>query len=574
MTELPFAVDTSNQAAWWSPVDVFDGVTYFAFDAPASTASRHEVHIAAQGPDGVWTSGCLRDAAGSCATFLDDNGHNQPSIVVDGAGTIHAFVSMHHEQWNYFRSTTPGDVDSLVDVTNEMPDLDATITYPVTARGPEGEAWVLVRSGADAQGRRDGVLYRYAPSVGQWEREVVVGAATGASFYPDDVEVDEKGRVHLLWEWGPFPAGPARHVGSYAVYDPATGGFADAAGDAAAAPLTPLSGGATVWLPLEAGEALGSTTPSLQSAKLAVRANTLAGVAYRRTAEDGSAYDIRHAMWDGSRWTHETLVDVSGLGSGSSTVAAIDMTSFGARTRVYGVIGVQVCGVLRSQVVMLEAVEGRDGWAVSAIGGDVVGQQRLRAAVDGDGADVLYISAPATAPGHGSLFAGLVPRTGAPDPGTSLASIVANVRGDRGGTNVAHGAVATASSSLRSDTGAQLAFDGACTDGSRWISAVGDPSPWIEGAWAEPTAIDLVRVRSGYSSGVPSQSVLRDFSVELRSDGTWVEIGRVDDNVEGTVSVEADGLVADGVRLLITDPSSSSTDVARVYEIEVIAAEG
>lgn len=571
---LPYAVDPSNQAAWWKPIDIFDGVTYFAYDAPASTASRHEVHLAARAPDGTWTSGCLRDAAGACATFLDDNGHNQPSIVVDGAGNIHAFVSMHHEQWNAFRSTEPGDVTSLVDVTAEMPDQDALITYPITARGADGDAWVLVRVGADAAGRRDGVLYHYDLATGVWQRETRVGAAVGYSFYPDDLEVDALGRVHVLWEWGPFPADPARHLGSYAVYDPSTGTFADVAGAPLAAPITPSTPGAVFWQAFTEGEDISSFTPAVQSAKLALREDTLDGVAYRFVEAGESAYDVRYAQWDGTRWTQELLLDASELGAGVATSATVDVTSFGSKTRVYAVATVQVCGELRSQVVRLERAEGRDGWNAAAVGSPQRGQQRLRAEVADDGADVLYVSAPATSPGRGSLIHAHVPRQGPADAGTPLIDIVSGLRGDLGGVNVALGADVVVSSVLRADTGGERAVDGICTDASRWISAVGDTAPTIEVDWHEPTALQVVRVRSGYSGGVAGDAVLRDFTVELHTADGWIEVGRFDDNTSGTVVVDAGGLTADRARLLISDPSASSTDVARVFEIEAIAVTG
>ena len=571
---LPFAVDPSNQAAWWTPIDVVDGVTYFAYDAPASPSSRHQVHLAARAADGTWTSGCLRATTGECATFLDDNGHNQPSIVVDGVGTIHAFVSMHHEQWNYFRSTVARDVTSLVDATSEMPDLDGTITYPVTARGADGDAWVLVRSGVEGQARREGVLYHYDLAIGAWQRETVIGAARGHSFYPDDLEVDERGRVHVLWEWGPFPADPARHLGSYVVYDPADGSITDAAGSALDAPVTPDTAGAVVWQPFSEGEEIGSYTPALQSAKLAIRNNALEGIAYRFVPAEESAYDVWYARWNGGEWSRELLLDASALGAGVQTVAAIDVTSFGSKTRVYGVLSVQVCGELRSQVVRFEDAEGRDGWAATVIGDDQLGQQRLRAAVDDDGNDILYVSAPATAPGRGTLTYVKAPRAGEPDTGISLADVVAELRGDAAGVNVALGADVTVSSALRADTAGALAVDGVCSDSSRWISALGDTAPTITADWHEPTALESVRVRSGYSGGVPSESVLRDFSVELHTTDGWVEIGRYDDSTTGTVVVNAGGLVADRVRLLITDPSASATDVARVFEIEAIAAGG
>ena len=241
---VPVTVDGSNQSGWWNPLAVVDGTTYFAYNVTAAT-NRHQVHLAARAADGSWTTGCLRTQGGACADFLDDNGHNQPSIVVDGSGIIHAFVSMHHEPWHYFRSAVAGDGTSLVDVSAEMPDQGAAISYPVTARGADGDAWLMVRVGADPQGRRDGVLYHYSLATGTWTRETVIASAVGYSFYADDLEVDGSGRVHILWEWGPWPAGPYRHLGSYVVYDPAGSTFSDVAGQPPQAPVGPGGPGAT-----------------------------------------------------------------------------------------------------------------------------------------------------------------------------------------------------------------------------------------------------------------------------------------------------------------------------------------
>ena len=90
--------------------------------------------------------------------------------------------------------------------------------------------------------------------------------------------------------------------------------------------------------------------------------------------------------------------------------------------------------------------------------------------------------------------------------------------------------------------------------------------------WPQAAPLDVVRVRSGYSAGVPSDSVLRDFTVQLRTAEGWTPIASVAGNVSGEVVVDAKNLTADAVRLLITDPSASATDVARVYEVEAIAA--
>jgi hypothetical protein len=570
---LPFSVDSSNQAAWWRPIALVGSVTYFAFNAPAASASQHEVHLASRTASGVWTEGCLRATAGSaCSTFADDNGHNQPSIVVDGNGTIHAFVSMHNEQWNYFRSTASGDVGTMIDATAQMPDLDVDITYPVTARGPDGDAWVLVRTGTDADGAREGVLYHYDLAVGQWERENVIAKATGYAFYPDDLEVAPDGRVHVLWEWGPFPADPARHLGSYAVYDPATGAIRDVAGSSLTAPLTPSTPGSVIWRNYLAGETIGSYTPAIQSAKLALTGSSLAGIAYRFVEQDQSAYDALYARWTGSAWASETIVDASSLGPDVVTSAAIDVTHAGTSTRVYAVVSVVVCGELRSRAVMAEKRQGVAGWTYVPVGEQRIGQQRLRAETRAsDGADIVYLTAPNAAPA--TLTRAGILRTATAPTGVPLAEIVAGLRGDLGGTNVAIGAAVTASSSLRADTGPELAVDGLCTDVSRWISAAGDASPSIRITLDDPVALDEVRVRSGYGADPGTSAVLRAFQVQVHTASGWTTVGSYAANSQRLVRASVGGLVVDEVRLIISDPSTSTTDVARVFEIEAIAVD-
>lgn len=568
METVPVTVDASNQSGWWNPLAVVGDTTYFAYNVPATTG-RHEVHLAARAADGSWSTGCLRTTTGSCADFLNDNGHNQPSIVVDGSGMIHAFVSMHHEPWHYFRSAIAGDVTSLVDVSAEMPDQGAAISYPVTAPGANGDAWLMVRVGADPQGRRDGALYHYSPATGAWTREAVIASAVGYSFYADDLTVDDDGRVHILWEWGPWPAGPYRHLGSYVVYDPATQVFRDVAGTELTAPIRPTDPGATVWRSFAPGESVDTVSPdapAIQTAKMAVADGQLVGVSYRYAEQGSTAFDVHWATWNGTGWADQTLIDTQALGGGTGTIAAVDATRSGSETRVYAVLSVPDCGTARSQAVMLSSTG--SAWTATPIGTPVSGQQRLRAATAGDGADVLYLSAPE----KGTLTYARLPRTGTAPSSASLAEVVAGIRGDSGGENLARTGTATATSQLRADTGPERAIDGVCTDASRWISAAADAHPTYTVTWAQAQPLELVRVRSGYSVGDPALSVLRDFTVEVRTAAGWTQIGSFSDNTASTVTVDAGGATADAVRLRIQTPSASTTNVARVYEVEAIAA--
>ncbi|MGW8529709.1 MULTISPECIES: BNR-4 repeat-containing protein [Nocardiopsidaceae] len=571
--EMPYAVDTSNQAAWWKPIDSVDGHDYLAFNAPASEAGRHEVHLARRTASGEWTSGCLRARAGAdCVSYTDDIGHNQPSITVDGDGRVHAFVSMHNDAWRYYRSTAPGDVDSLVESAADLPDGGGTYTYPVTARDDaSGDVYALVR--ADAADRRHGRLYRWDNAAGEWSRETTVASAPGHAFYPDDLEVDGRGRVHVLWEWGPFPSSTARHLGSYLVYDPATGTAADAAGAPVALPAAADPGGAVVYQPYTEGEDIGTQAPSLQSAKLALTPEgSLAGVAYRfrdRDTGDGfSGYDARYARWTGTAWEREVLAE-AGAG-GVHTSAAIDTTHADGTTRVYLVAEHRRCAGAFSQVVRAER-SGSGPWLLDRAGPERPGLQRLSALTGADGADTLYVSAPLAEGTRGSVFRIGLSR-GTPSGGGTWEELVSGLSEDPDlGENLALGGATSVSSRRDADSGGDRAVDGDCSDASRWISAEGDAEPTLTVDPGAVADVSAVRVASGYAPD-PASTVLRDFEVRGRTPGGgWTTLASVSGNTEELRVVEFASAEVDRVQLVVTDPSASEVDVARVREFQVFS---
>ncbi|NUW44072.1 BNR-4 repeat-containing protein [Nonomuraea rhodomycinica] len=567
--QVPVTVDSSNQSGWWRPLDSFGGTDYFAYNAPASTAGRHEVHIASRAEDGTWRDGCLPDASGACVTYVDDVGHNQPSIVLDGEGVIHAFVSMHGDGWRYYRATRPGDVTSLTEASSTLPDAGLGFTYPVTARGKDGSAYVMVRAHRDAAAVRDGRLYRFDTAAHAWSRVAVIASGTNYSFYPDDLQVDAAGRVHVLWEWGPWPATTHRHLGSYAVFDPADGSWRDVTGAALTVPLAPGAGNAVVYQPYEDGETITSTSRAVQSAKLAVYGDQLAGIAYRYlTARSGSTFtgfDVRYASWDGAAWKRETVLARADHAVDNS--ATIGVTRAGAVTRIYFVAEAGGCGGVRSQVVRAER-SGTGPWAFSALGDVRQGLQRLRAQRSVNGTDLLYVTAPVI----GALWRATVPRDGEPGAGGPFSEIADRLLASgAGGLNVALNASVTVSSVLRAGTEGGKAVDGLCSDDSRWISAEGDTAPTITVRLARAYPISEIRVHSGYTKApVPGTDVLRDFAVEAHTASGWQQVAAITGNTAGTVRVPA-SVTADQVRMSISDPSGNALDVARVYEIEVVS---
>lgn len=140
------------------------------------------------------------------------------------------------------------------------------------------------------------------------------------------------------------------------------------------------------------------------------------------------------------------------------------------------------------------------------------------------------------------------------------------------GRNVALGKPTEVSSVLRADAGGEKAVDGGFTDASRWLSATDDSAPWISVDLAASTEIAAVYVYSGYQrTNHDPTTMLVDFTVEVWSDGEWVEVASVIDNREHLVRLRDLNVSGDQVRVLISDPSRSTIDVARVFEVEVYA---
>ncbi|HEX6684544.1 MAG TPA: BNR-4 repeat-containing protein [Candidatus Limnocylindrales bacterium] len=333
---LPFRMDASNQAGWWKPIDEFNGRVYVAYNAWGSASAggsgdTHTVYVAsrdASDPAGTWTRGCVKaSATAECTVFGDDIGHNNPTVVVDGDGFIHAFVSMHNHDWRYYRSTVPGDVTTLVRAT--MPDT-GKFTYPNATRVNNGDVYLIVREySTEGEGR----LYRWNNAANTWSRVATFARDNSYVVYPDDVIGDANGDVHIAWEWAYDSANGLRHYGSYVRYSPATNTFHNAAGAALSLPVTHTS--PIIYQPIEAAETpIGrDNAAGLQSAKLSL--NQATGrpiVAYRyRSSPAPAPFRVKLAEWNGAGWVRSVV-----YGGAYDTYAAVDITTFGASgIRVY-----------------------------------------------------------------------------------------------------------------------------------------------------------------------------------------------------------------------------------------------
>jgi hypothetical protein len=374
-TLVPYPIDSSNQAGWWSPLDTYysgNEYAYLAFNEPGSTAGTHKVAIARRDNAGTWTRLPLMNGAVQ-AEYTDDIGHNQPSMARDGAGRFHVFASMHNNTWRYFRSDTVGGAPQLHSA--DLPDQGIGVTYPVLTTAPNGDLYLIAR--LDGSGSRTGRLYRWNNAASTWSRVAIFADSANRAVYPDDLQFDSAGNLHILWEWGLYPATGFRHQLSYLLYAPATGTFRDHTGAVVSVPVSVST--SDIIQPLIAGEAYGGnddTGPAVQSAKLTVD-GTSPKVVYR--FRQVTNFEVWYAYVSGTSWVRDLVYN------GGQTTAAIDITWHPTeQKRIYYV---KSSGTDR----VFAATKPGTAWVTTSVAPGLP-IERLAVERDGAGVDVLYLA--------------------------------------------------------------------------------------------------------------------------------------------------------------------------------------
>ncbi|WP_206669860.1 BNR-4 repeat-containing protein [Paenibacillus luteus] len=381
LTEVPYTMDSSNQAGWWTPLETYGTgleYAYMAYNAPGST-STHKVYIARRDGTGAWSNIPVMNGS-SVAEYNDDVGHNQPSIARDGSGRFHVFASMHNDSWRYFRSDTVGGAPQ-----NHSADMPTPAsfrgTYPVLTTAPNGDVYLLIRSGLDSAGYRPGVLFRWNNAASTWSQVAVVGATAGRSFYPNDLVFDANGDLHILFEWSAFVSSALRHELSYLKYSPSTGSFYKADGSAITAPVSLST--ADIVQPLGPNEAYVQDGgdpggPGVQSAKLAVDSAGSPKIVYRYREDGSTNFSVKYASFASGSWNLQTVYDLT------QTRAAIDITWTGSTVRVYYA---KYSGTDRAYMAI---PSGSAGWNLTSIApGKPI--ERLSVERNANGIDILYL---------------------------------------------------------------------------------------------------------------------------------------------------------------------------------------
>lgn len=144
--------------------------------------------------------------------------HNYLAMAEDEDGHLHVIGNMHNDPLVYFRTTRPGDVQSLQRVAVLVdPARERRMTYPVFLQ-PRGQALVLkYRDGGSGNGNE--IYVSYDTGTRRWrsllDAPLVDGEGRRNAYFVGPIAGPD-GWFHLTWVWRDTPDAETNHDLSYA----------------------------------------------------------------------------------------------------------------------------------------------------------------------------------------------------------------------------------------------------------------------------------------------------------------------------------------------------------------------
>ncbi|MBS1825366.1 MAG: BNR repeat-containing protein [Acidobacteria bacterium] len=143
--------------------------------------------------------------------------HNYVTMALDRAGFLHVSGNMHVAPLVYFRSTKPGDIDSLEQVKEMVGSEESRCTYPRFLRGASGELLFTYRDGRSGSGNQ--IYNVYDEESRRWRRlldqPLTDGEGKSNAYFADPV-LGPDGYFHLVWVWRNTPDCSTNHDLTYA----------------------------------------------------------------------------------------------------------------------------------------------------------------------------------------------------------------------------------------------------------------------------------------------------------------------------------------------------------------------
>ncbi|GAB3183082.1 hypothetical protein GCM10027060_17240 [Nesterenkonia halophila] len=194
-------------------------------DGPATyvgyyDADRHLTVGYRPAPGHPWET---RRLSGAAAVVGWDS-HNGIDLAVDSAGDLHVAANMHLDDLRYWRTSSPGDLDSLERVeTMVSPDREDQVTYPAFRRADDGTLIFDHRNGGAGDGTQ--FFSVYDPDRRSWSSLVDGPLFDGGSsrdgedysaYHRITEEPNSDGYYEMTWVWRRTPDAATNSRLSYA----------------------------------------------------------------------------------------------------------------------------------------------------------------------------------------------------------------------------------------------------------------------------------------------------------------------------------------------------------------------
>jgi hypothetical protein len=143
--------------------------------------------------------------------------HNYIAMATDAAGNLHVSGNMHNDPLVYFRTTKPGDVNTLERISVLVDEkLERRMTYPAFLRSNDDLVYKY-RDGGSGNGNEIYVSYDLGSR--RWRHLLATPLADGEgarNAYFVGPTPDGSGLFHLAWVWRETPDAETNHDLSYA----------------------------------------------------------------------------------------------------------------------------------------------------------------------------------------------------------------------------------------------------------------------------------------------------------------------------------------------------------------------
>lgn len=248
-------------------------------------------------------------------TFIGWDSHNYVTMAVDRAGHLHVSGNMHNVPLIYFRTTTPGDVTSLVRVPTMVDSAtEQKVTYPVFLHGPSGELLFRHRDGISGSGAD---LYNiYSETTQQWQRLLDQPLHDGEGLrnaYVFGPTLGPDGYYHITWVWRDTPDAATNQRLSYA-RSPDLVNWEKSDGTPLSLPITYSTGEVVDPVPMNGGILNGMT-------KIGFDAQSRVLISYHKYDKDMNTQIYLARLENNGKWKIKQVSDwegrwtVSGKGS-------------------------------------------------------------------------------------------------------------------------------------------------------------------------------------------------------------------------------------------------------------------